>query len=196
MAEVEGLRARKKARTREELRRCARELFRTQGYDATTVAQIAATAEVSEPTFFRYFPSKVDVALAPLADGMAATIDAVVARPVDEPPLAACTAVAEAARAIGFEPVPGAAKELRALRTIAPLSAGVMALFDHATDRLSVDFATRLGAPADDPVARQTAAAVMGTMLAVFRQWVDDPTGTDLATAAIEGFDRLRAGLR
>ena len=126
----------------------------------------------------------------------AATIDAVLARPPEESPLTACTAVAEAARAAGFVPVPGAVDELRALRGIAPLSAGVMHLFDHATDRLTVDFARRLDLAVDDPAARQTAAAVMGTMLAVFRHWVDDPAGTDLAGTAIEGFERLRRGLR
>ncbi|HMQ25906.1 MAG TPA: TetR family transcriptional regulator [Acidimicrobiales bacterium] len=193
---ADGLRERKKARTRDDLRRCARELFRTQGYEATTVAQIAAFAEVSEPTFFRYFPSKVDVALAPLADAMAVTIDTVVARPPDEAPLTACTAVAVQARDAGFVPVAGAADELRALRTTAALSAAVVTLFDQATDRLTDDFARRLGVEATDVVARQTAAAVMATMLAVFRTWADDPQRVDPAAAAIEGFERLRRGLR
>ncbi|GAA4383088.1 TetR/AcrR family transcriptional regulator [Tsukamurella soli] len=53
-----GLRERKKLRTRVTLRKVAYELFREQGYDETTVAQIAAAAEVSPATFFRYFPTK------------------------------------------------------------------------------------------------------------------------------------------
>jgi AcrR family transcriptional regulator len=55
---VMGLRERKKLRTRATLRATAFELFRTQGYDETTVAEIAEAAEVSQTTFFRYFPSK------------------------------------------------------------------------------------------------------------------------------------------
>ncbi|MFI6733465.1 TetR/AcrR family transcriptional regulator [Nonomuraea sp. NPDC050451] len=60
----EGMRERKKRRTREALVAAAVELFRRQGYEATTVAQIAAAADVSTRTFFLHFPTKEDVVLA------------------------------------------------------------------------------------------------------------------------------------
>ncbi|SDM31184.1 TetR/AcrR family transcriptional regulator [Nonomuraea jiangxiensis] len=59
----EGLRERKKRRTREALVAAAVELFQRQGYEATTVAQIAAAADVSTRTFFLHFPAKEDVVL-------------------------------------------------------------------------------------------------------------------------------------
>jgi AcrR family transcriptional regulator len=65
-------RQRKKTATRDRIRACALRLFREQGYDATTVDQIAAAAGVSHMTFFRYFPAKEDVALSDSYDPLIA----------------------------------------------------------------------------------------------------------------------------
>jgi len=58
-----GLRERKKAKTRRAIQEAALRLFSAQGYDSTTVDQIADAAEVSPSTFFRYFPTKEDAVL-------------------------------------------------------------------------------------------------------------------------------------
>jgi len=57
----QGLRERKKQRTRRDLRRAAYQLFDDKGYDATTIAEIAKAAEVSAGTFFNYFGTKEDL---------------------------------------------------------------------------------------------------------------------------------------
>jgi AcrR family transcriptional regulator len=67
-------RARKKAATRDRIRAAALRLFREQGYNATTVEQIAAAAGVSHMTFFRYFPAKEDVALSDSHDPLIAAL--------------------------------------------------------------------------------------------------------------------------
>ncbi|KOV63675.1 TetR/AcrR family transcriptional regulator [Streptomyces sp. MMG1121] len=58
-----GLRERKKIKTREAIRAATYALIREQGYDATTIEQIAERAEVSPSTVFRYFPTKEDIVL-------------------------------------------------------------------------------------------------------------------------------------
>ncbi|MFF5976686.1 TetR/AcrR family transcriptional regulator [Streptomyces sp. NPDC012769] len=63
-----GLRELKKERTRQVLSETAVELFLEKGFDAVSVAEIAAAAEVSKPTLFRYFPAKEDLVLHRFAD--------------------------------------------------------------------------------------------------------------------------------
>ncbi|MFG2616367.1 TetR/AcrR family transcriptional regulator [Streptomyces sp. NPDC048507] len=68
MDKTTGLRESKKLRTRRQLAATALELFLERGFDAVSVADVAAAAEVSKPTLFRYFPSKEDLLLDRFAD--------------------------------------------------------------------------------------------------------------------------------
>ncbi|MBV2152247.1 TetR family transcriptional regulator [Kitasatospora sp. SUK 42] len=86
-----SLRERKKLKTRQTVRREAYRLFAEQGYENTTVEQIAAAAEVSPSTFFRYFATKEDLVLTDEYDP--AMITALLERPTDEPFLQSCRAV-------------------------------------------------------------------------------------------------------
>ncbi|MFI6728611.1 TetR/AcrR family transcriptional regulator [Streptomyces sp. R-74717] len=68
-------------RTREDVARTAARLFLAQGYERTTVDQIADAAEVSQRTVFRYFPAKEDLVLAPLTASGDALVTALRSRP-------------------------------------------------------------------------------------------------------------------
>ncbi|MGK5555116.1 TetR family transcriptional regulator [Actinomadura kijaniata] len=83
----QGLRERKKARTRRALAAAALRLFAERGYEETTIADIAEAAEVSPRTFFAYFPSKEDVVFAEVDDRLAEVGELLADRPPGEPPL-------------------------------------------------------------------------------------------------------------
>jgi AcrR family transcriptional regulator len=88
-----GLRERKKAKTRLALEAAALQLFDADGYDETTVEQIAEVADVSTRTFFRYYPTKADVLLSDQAGRLAMVTDTLAARPSDEPIMASLRAL-------------------------------------------------------------------------------------------------------
>ncbi|MGW7817398.1 TetR family transcriptional regulator [Streptomyces puniciscabiei] len=80
-----GLRERKKRRMYQEVSDIAVRLFLERGFDAVSVAEIAAAAGISKPTLFRYFPAKEDLVLHRIADHEteAARVAAGAADPVD-----------------------------------------------------------------------------------------------------------------
>jgi AcrR family transcriptional regulator len=84
-----GLRERKKQRTRNALLRAALELFTTQGYERTTVDEIADAVEVSQRTFFRHFASKEEAAFAVQELVESSYVTALRARPPHESPFEA-----------------------------------------------------------------------------------------------------------
>lgn len=79
-----GLRERKKLRTRRAIAVAAVRLFAERGYEETTIADIAAAADISPRTFFSYFPSKEDVIFAEVDDRLAEVSDRLGRRPSGE----------------------------------------------------------------------------------------------------------------
>ncbi|WP_412075899.1 TetR family transcriptional regulator [Streptomyces xanthophaeus] len=89
MDNTTGLRENKKLRTRRRLAATALELFLERGFDAVSVADVAAAAEVSKPTLFRYFPSKEDLVLDRFADHQDEAARIVRERPPGQGPVGA-----------------------------------------------------------------------------------------------------------
>ncbi|MEU3629681.1 TetR family transcriptional regulator [Streptomyces fradiae] len=84
-----GLRERKKARTYRAISDAAIALFQERGFDRVSVAEVAAAAEVSKPTLFRYFPAKEDLVVHRFADHRDEAARVVAARPEGVGPLEA-----------------------------------------------------------------------------------------------------------
>jgi AcrR family transcriptional regulator len=84
-----GLRARKKARTHDAIADAAISLFLTHGFDPVSINDIAAAAEVSKPTLFRYFATKEDLVLHRFADHQGESARVVRARPANISPITA-----------------------------------------------------------------------------------------------------------
>ncbi|ASU78719.1 TetR family transcriptional regulator [Actinopolyspora erythraea] len=87
--EGQGRRAVKAARTRAGIEAAALRLFREQGFEATTVEQIAREAEIAPRTFFRYFPSKDAVLFGDLGNELEYVREALNARGSGEHPMRA-----------------------------------------------------------------------------------------------------------
>src|SRR3954447_26650578 len=77
-------------------------LYAEQGYEATTVAEIAERAGLTERTFFRYFADKREVLFSGSAELQQRLVDAVLAAPADAAPLAAVAAALDTIGA-GFD---------------------------------------------------------------------------------------------
>ena len=82
--ETVGLRERKKQRTREQIMEAAGRLFAERGYDSTTIADIAAAADIAPRTFFAYFPSKEAVVFHDADEDFDGLAAALAARPEGE----------------------------------------------------------------------------------------------------------------
>lgn len=157
----------KRDRTRARLLACALDLFERQGFDATTVAQIAAAAGVTPMTFFRHFPAKENVLLDDPCDPVIAA--SVAAQPAALAPLAR---VARGLRdAWARLPEPDSDLVRRRVRIAAQtpsLRAGVAANSAH-TETLITEALTATGVPALP--ARAAAAAAMAAMTTAMFEW-------------------------
>jgi AcrR family transcriptional regulator len=188
-----GLRERKKARTKAAIQEHALRLFQEQGYDATTVEQIAEAAEISPSTFFRYFPTKEDVVVWDDYDPM--LIEAVRAQPAGLSPIQAIRGGLRAA----FSRIPPT--EAARIRERSELSLAVPELRAASmvnlttTMRLLAELvAERTGREPDDFAVRTFTGAVFGVWLSVLFAWADDPD-MDLATSMDQSLAHLEAGL-
>ncbi|MFC4589799.1 TetR/AcrR family transcriptional regulator [Sphaerisporangium corydalis] len=189
MVDEPGFRERKKQRTKRALVEAALRLFDEQGYEETTLDQIAAAADISRRTFFSYFPAKEDVLFLGMEERVEGVLRGIAGRRPEEAMVDVLVRAAEevAGHAWGddlagaLEPV-----ELRLLLTVPALQARALYRLSLAEARIAE--ALRAAFPGElDPI---TAVAVVGAVVRA---------GTAAAMAALrngEPGDQVRAATR
>lgn len=162
-----GLRERTRRAVHREIAEAGMELFLEQGFEETTIDQIAEAAGISRRSFFRYFATKEDVVLGDLIDRGHRVRSALIARPPEEAPWAAVRA---ALLALREEPGAGSETELRIGRMLleAP-SLRTRHLEKHLAwqEMLAPELSRRLRTTTslDGPSADHRATAIIATAL-------------------------------
>jgi len=194
-SEASGLRARKKLQTRLALARAAMRLFEERGYAATTIDDIAAEANVSRRTFFRYFDSKDEAFIVDPAGKLEALHVALAEGPPDEPTIAAVRRGLLALAADYFEPDLLRAEARVGSKEPAMMAAG-LAYQVRWEDELAREVAVDLGVDiAADPRPRILAHATVAILRAGFAAWIQNESLGAPADVVADTFDRATPAL-
>lgn len=191
-----GLRERKKQRTRSAIEAAALRLFTDRGFDATTVEEIAAAADVAPRTFFHYFPSKEDAVLSDYASRLERILEVLAARPPAESPLAAVRAAFLTVAADYEEQRDRLLPRFSLMVDTPSVLASSLRLQSGWEDAVAETLARRLGVDPDhDPRPRLIAGAALTAMRTSLRMWLAGGGRGDLPGQVAACFDVLAAGL-
>jgi AcrR family transcriptional regulator len=199
-----GLRERKRQRTHDAISAAAITLFLAHGFDQVSVADIAAAAEVSKPTLFKYFPSKEDLVLHRVADHQGEAARVVGGRSSRQSPLAALRrhflrGLAERDPVTGLNDHPEVLAYHRMVFATPSLAQGVLR-FAEADEVALAEALSESGPPA---TARLAAAQIVAVQRVLAREnWAQltagrpaDEVEPEAVRAAERGFTLLRSGL-
>jgi len=170
-------------------------LVEEQGYDATTIEQIAERAEVSPSTVFRYFPTKEDIVLTDELDPI--LLAELLKRPADEPWVVSLRYIMRLAVGLGTSD-----EERRATKMRSRLLAGVPAVRSRMLETMSVTgrlladaIAERTGLERDGLEARVYTMAIIGGLSEVTIYWAETDFRDDLLDLVDRALDVLENGL-
>ncbi|MFE6405803.1 TetR/AcrR family transcriptional regulator [Streptomyces sp. NPDC057837] len=189
-----GLRERKKIKTRRAIRTATYALVEEQGYDATTIEQIAERAEVSPSTVFRYFPTKEDIVVTGEWDPRVPA--ELRARPQDESWADVLRHVIRTAleQSLAEEP------EVMRLRTrlgveVPAVRARMMESMATTGRLLREALAERSGLDPDGLELRVFAMSVMGGLMEASHYWAETGHRDDIRDLVDRALDVLEHGL-
>ncbi|WP_235847652.1 acyl-CoA-like ligand-binding transcription factor [Paenibacillus tuaregi] len=191
--QVMGLRERKKAKTMASIQKHALRLFREQGYNETTVEQIAEAAEISPSTFFRYFATKEEVVVRDNYDPLLVT--SFEAQPEEYSPLQAIkNAMCGAVSRFSEEELAAIRERNQLIMGIPELRAALIGNMTQTMELVSGLLAKRSGRSEDDFAVRTMAGAIVGVNISAMMQYAEEPE-TSFAQLLDEALTSLETGL-
>ncbi|MET8469777.1 TetR family transcriptional regulator [Streptomyces sp. NPDC006422] len=190
-----GLRERKKLKTRTAIRDATYRLIAQQGYEATTVEQIAEAAEVSPSTVFRYFPTKEDIVLTDEFDPILER--ELLKRPHDEPIVDSVRHVVDHSLELAFADEDPEITRLRLrLQVETPAVRSRMMESMSVTGQLMCRvIAERTGRDAADLEVRVYAMALVGALMQATMYWAEHDHQDDLRELVLRALDTVQHGL-
>jgi len=188
------LRERKKQKTRESIQRTALRLFEKQGYEATTIEQIAAAVEISPSTFFNYFPTKEDVVLYDAYDPMA--IQLFLDRPKHEPVNVGLRKVLEALAAAFQRDEQTILARGRLYLEVPELRSRIGDEVERTQVMVVQMLAERTGRRPDDFELRVTARVVIGAVYEATLEWMRSNGRRGLVELFNRALDVVESGAR
>lgn len=195
MIEELGLRERKRIERRHAIETAAIQLFGTNGFDATTIEDIAAAVDIAPRTFFSYFPTKEDVVLADYSNRLDRIIAELDEQPAEKPPWAALLAGFMAAATDYESQRDHLVRRFTIMATTPSVYARSLQLQAGWEDTLAEHLRLRGDAEVNDPMPRLMAAAALAAMRASLRHWLQTGHTIPLPTILTSAFERLGEGL-
>jgi mycofactocin system transcriptional regulator len=160
--------------THEQIERVALALFVEQGFEETTVDQIAAAAGIARRTLFRYFPSKNDIVWGEF-DQVIERLRTHLEEGEDQPLMDALRRAAVLSNSYPDDQLPELRQRLTLITTAPSLQANSMLRYAAWRRAVAEWTAERLGLEADDLVPEAISQAALGASMAAFTRWVGHP---------------------
>jgi mycofactocin system transcriptional regulator len=168
-----GRLGRKRVTSRAELEHVAFELFERQGFDRTTINEIACAAGIGRRTFFRYFPSKNDVAWGSFEDELKRMQRRLSTLPARVPLMDAIRIAIVDFNQVPADQIPWHRRRMQLILRTPALQAHSTLRYAAWRQVIAEFVSSRIGEPPDALTPRTIAYAALGVAIAAYEQWLE-----------------------
>ncbi len=188
-----SLTERRRQETRQEIAEAAAVLFSEQGYDVTTVEDIASAAGISLRTFYRYCAAKEDALTPLLTSSVGRLVETLATLPTDEPLTSAVQAAfGEPASVQQLADMERARRLIRVMGSVPAIRMRWLAAGRDMQDQLLAVLAARTGASPDSLEVRLMATALLDAINVALEYWARQDEPEDIVQLTRRALDYLR----